>query len=181
MLPLALVAYAGVAVFLPAPWAWAVPAGGTLLWLQGFASLTARIRREDPRGNASQHELRSSRPTADSDSRGHTPATPEGVDLEEWQRWWKTRGAAELRVLLIARWDPIKINGVPEAADEYDAYLGPLARRLREGADARAVCEYLSDIQTQRMGSPATPDQLTDVGEQVANWYSAEMLRLTDL
>jgi hypothetical protein len=181
MVPLALAGYVLVAVFLPAPWAWAVPAGGALLWMQGFASLSRRIRREDRRGDESQDERRSSRPAADSDSRGHPAATLGGVDLEDWQRWWKTRGAAELRVLLIARWDPIKINGVPEAADEYDAYLGPLARKLREGADAHAVCEYLSDVQTERMGLPAKPEQLIDVGEQVTRWYSVAMLRLTDL
>jgi hypothetical protein len=31
-------------------------------------------------------------------------------------------------------WDPIHVRGVPEAADEYDAYLGQIASRLREGA-----------------------------------------------
>jgi hypothetical protein len=50
-----------------------------------------------------------------------------------------------------------------------------LGGKLREGADARGVCEYLSEIQTERMELPATPDQLTDVGERVAGWYSAEM------
>jgi hypothetical protein len=84
-------------------------------------------------------------------------------------------------VLLIARWDPIKINGIPEAADEYDAYLDPLARKLREGADAHVVCQYLSDIQSERMGLPATPQELTDVGEQVIRWYSVAMRRLTGL
>jgi hypothetical protein len=53
MLPLALVAYAAVAIVLPTPWAWAVPVGGTLLWLQGFVSLSVRIRRENRRGDAS--------------------------------------------------------------------------------------------------------------------------------
>ena len=97
------------------------------------------------------------------------------VELEEWHRWWKTRGARELRVLLMTYWDPIGVNGIPEASDEYDTYLGPLAGKLREGADASGVCEYLSGIQTERMGLPATPDQLTDVGERVASWYSVEM------
>jgi hypothetical protein len=71
-------------------------------------------------------------------------------------------------------WDPIEVNGIPEASDEYDSYLGPLAKKLREGADARGVCEYLSEIQSQRMEIPATHDQLADVGEQVASWYSLE-------
>ena len=89
--------------------------------------------------------------------------------------WWKTSGARGLRMLLMTYWDPIGVNGIAEASEEYDTYLGALAGKLREGADARVVCEYLADIQTQRMGLPATPDQLADVGEQVVGWYSAEM------
>ena len=92
---------------------------------------------------------------------------PEGIDLEGWHRWWKTSGARELRGLLMKYWDPIGVNGIPEASDEYDLYLGPLAKKLREGADARGVSEYLSEIQSQRMEIPARPDQLTDVGERV--------------
>jgi hypothetical protein len=71
-------------------------------------------------------------------------------------------------------WDPIGVNGTPEASDEYDSYLGPLAKKLREGADARTVCQYLSEIQTERMEIPAGADQLADVGERVVSWYSIE-------
>jgi len=97
------------------------------------------------------------------------------VEFEEWHRWWKTRGASELRRLLMTYWDPIGVNGIPEASDEYDSYLGPLAEKLREGADAHGVSEYLSEIQSQRMGLSTTPDRLTDVGERVLSWYSVEM------
>jgi hypothetical protein len=97
------------------------------------------------------------------------------MELEDWHRWWKTSGAQELRGLLMTYWDPIGVNGIPEASDEYDSYLGPLAKKLREGADAHGVCEYLSEIQSKSMEIPATPDQLTDVGERVARWYAVEM------
>ncbi len=83
----------------------------------------------------------------------------------------------ELRMLLMTYWDPIGVNGIPGAADEYDSYLGGLAEKLREGADAHGVSEYLSEIQTERMEIPTTPDQLTDEGEWVAVWYAAEMKR----
>jgi hypothetical protein len=101
------------------------------------------------------------------------PAT-HGVELEDWHSWWKTSGAQELRKLLMTYWDPIGVNGIPEAADEYDSYLGPLAKKLREGADARGVSEYLSEIQRKRMEIPARDDQLAYVSERVANWYAVE-------
>jgi len=87
---------------------------------------------------------------------------------EESRRWLRLRGgvgrvaslvegesgARGLRGLLMAYWDPIGVNGI---------------------ADAQAVSAYLADVQKQRMELPATPDQLADVGEQVAGWYAVEM------
>jgi hypothetical protein len=72
-------------------------------------------------------------------------------------------------------WDPIGVNGIPEARDEYDGYLGPLVNRLDDGADARAVAEYLANVQTDRMGLPARADQLHDVASRLVAWYSSEM------
>jgi hypothetical protein len=78
-------------------------------------------------------------------------------------------------------WDPIGVNGIPEAADEYDSYLGGLAERLREGAGAGGVCEYLSEIQTERMEIPVRDDrQLAEVGKRVADWYAAEKAGIGD-
>ena len=100
---------------------------------------------------------------------------PEGIELEGWHRWWKTRGDRGLRRLLLTYWDPIGVNGIPEASDEYDSYLGPLAKKLREGANANGISEYLSEIQTERMEIPARADQLAYVSERVVGWYAAEM------
>jgi len=104
-------------------------------------------------------------------------ATVRIMELEEWHRWWKSTGARELRSLLMKEWDPIGVAGVPEAYDEYDSYAGPLARRLREGANARDVAEYLAEVETERMGLPNTADQLDEVGVRVLAWYSAAMRR----
>ena len=95
--------------------------------------------------------------------------------LEEWHRWWKSSGAHELRSLLMAEWDPIGVEGVPQARDEYDSYLGPLAEKLRKGAGASAVDDYLTWIQTERMGLPAAPAKTLAASEKVVAWYAAEM------
>ena len=99
----------------------------------------------------------------------------QGVELEERHHWWKSGGSGELRELLMEHWDPIGVNGTPEARDEYDGYLGPLANMLHAGADAQAVAEYLANIQTERMDSPVRDDQLHDVAIRVVAWYSSEM------
>jgi hypothetical protein len=74
------------------------------------------------------------------------------MKLEDWHAWWKQTGARELRGILMDEWDPIGVRGIPEAADEYDGYLGPLAARLREGASAEVIADYLTEIEEGRMG-----------------------------
>jgi hypothetical protein len=80
----------------------------------------------------------------------------------------------------MAHWDPIGVSGVPEARDEYDEYLGPLAAELDDGAGADAVARYLAGVQSERMGLPATPDQLRDVAGRVVDWHSRETQRTDD-
>jgi len=65
------------------------------------------------------------------------------MELSDWHMWWKHSGAKELRQILMDEWDPIHVAGVPEAADEYDSYLGQIAERLRAGASGEGIAEYL--------------------------------------
>ena len=81
---------------------------------------------------------------------GHKEATT--VQLAEWHAWWRRRGGAELRAILMQHWDPIGVAGVPEAADEYDGYVGSVGRMLREGASADDVAAYLADARHGRIG-----------------------------
>jgi hypothetical protein len=57
------------------------------------------------------------------------------MDLSDWHLWYKRRGGRELRTLLMDRWDPIGVRGVPEAITEYDSYASRIAGSLRRGAD----------------------------------------------
>ena len=49
------------------------------------------------------------------------------MELSDWHMWWKGRGAAGVRYLLISEWDPIGVQGIAEAADEYDSYVASSA------------------------------------------------------
>ena len=72
--------------------------------------------------------------------------------LAEWHLWWKRSGARELRRLLMDGWDPIGVRDIPEASDEYDSYLGPIASRLRKGATADELAAYLTEVEEVQMG-----------------------------
>ena len=89
--------------------------------------------------------------------------------------WWKRRGAAGIRAILRSDWDPVFANGVPEAADEYDGYIGPIGRMLREGRAAFEVAAYLTHITTDRMELEGWAEQNEGVAEQLVRWYADEM------
>jgi hypothetical protein len=84
--------------------------------------------------------------------------------------WWKRSGEGELRRLVMESWDPIGVSGAPQAVDEYDDYLGPIAQRLREGASPEQIADYLATVR-ESMG--LGPDEQADLhaSERIAEWY----------
>ena len=57
-----------------------------------------------------------------------------------------------IRQILMSQWDPISVNDTPEAADEYDGYIGPLLDLLNARASSSEVAEYLRTVEIERMG-----------------------------
>ncbi len=62
------------------------------------------------------------------------------------QVWEKIRG------VLMNEWDPIGVSDIPEAADEYDSYIGVVYRLIVEGSPASKIAEYLRWVEVERMG-----------------------------
>lgn len=96
------------------------------------------------------------------------------MDLARWHMWWKRSGAHELRALLMEAWDPIGVAGIPEAADEYDSYIGPVARLLREDRRVGEIASYLHHVRTSVMGldgSPEMDERDREVATRLVAWY----------
>jgi hypothetical protein len=90
--------------------------------------------------------------------------------------WWKRSGARELRQILMDEWDPIGVRGIPEAADEYDRYLGSVARQLREGAPPEEIGGYLTMVEEDWMGlgpSPGTRPRNEALAVRICAWYAS--------
>jgi len=49
-------------------------------------------------------------------------------------------------------WDPIGVNDVPEAQNEYVSYVGGVYRMLASGSSADEIVEYLWKIESHTMG-----------------------------
>ncbi len=54
--------------------------------------------------------------------------------------------------ILWSEWDPIGVSDVPEARDEYYAYLPEVFRLTIDGASATSIAEYLHEVANDRMG-----------------------------
>lgn len=65
-----------------------------------------------------------------------------------------------IREILLQDWDPIGVQGVLEAEDEYDSYVMQLYGILRHHPSETAVIDYLYRIETDFMGLFASREAL---------------------
>src|SRR5260221_12602998 len=66
---------------------------------------------------------------------------------------------ARVREILMREWDPIGVTDVPEAADEYDIYIGTVYVILMDQrATQEQIAAYLYDVTTNNMGSTGSSE-----------------------
>ncbi len=58
--------------------------------------------------------------------------------------------------ILWGQWDPIGVQGDPNAWGEYDAYVGGVYDLLVRGAPDDEVIEHLRRLETETMGLPGS-------------------------
>ena len=106
----------------------------------------------------------------------------EPLNEEQLARWWNEAGFSELRQVLFWRWDPIGLNDAfPVTADEYDRYARVLLSRLRSGATASVLADYLLDVERSEMGRRFSEDaKLRDLGERLVWWFEASISHWMD-
>jgi hypothetical protein len=86
-----------------------------------------------------------------------------GVSEDEQSR---VRNA--VRHILMSQWDPIGVSDTPEAADEYDGYIGSICDLLARKASDKELAAYLREIEMNRMGltdeqgAPLLPAKIRD-------------------
>jgi hypothetical protein len=79
----------------------------------------------------------------------------------------KTIDQTEIRDVLLRDWDPIGVKDVPEARNEYDAYLAPLAGMLASDKSVQDIGAYLCRIESERMGLTADPRRAETVARKL--------------
>lgn len=59
---------------------------------------------------------------------------------------------SKIKDVLIKEWDPIGVQGMPEAQDEYDAYVAGIYKLLISKKTENEIFEYLWWVETEHMG-----------------------------
>lgn len=73
-----------------------------------------------------------------------------------------------IRQVLLQDWDPIGINDIAEAQDEYDSYVGGVYRLLTSGGTEDAIIDHLYRIAADNMGLPVVDrEDLRDVARKL--------------
>jgi hypothetical protein len=87
-------------------------------------------------------------------------------------RWWREHGERGLRGLLL-EWDPIGVSQEPGwPSDEYDAFIEPLADRLRGGASEEDLSAFLEDAVRDHLGLEPDPEREENLARSLKGWYS---------
>ena len=66
-------------------------------------------------------------------------------------------------------WDPIGVNGIPEAADEYDSYIGDFYEMLVTQRPRQEIIDRLAYLEGDHMGLPHLRLELPGKLEAVAD------------
>lgn len=73
----------------------------------------------------------------------------------------------QVRDILRTTWDPIGVADVPEAIDEYDAYVSEIARQIMAGARAQDLAAHLARLERD-MGLNSNTERALRVAEALA-------------
>jgi len=73
---------------------------------------------------------------------------------------------AAIKDLLLKEWDPIGIQGIPDAQDEYDAYVSAIYSMLITRKPVSEVFKYLLWLETEHMGLTADRQRTQSIAEK---------------
>ena len=74
------------------------------------------------------------------------------------RKWEAEQNWPKVQAILLEEWDPIGVREVPQAQDEYDAYVGSIATMATDETVTREMmAARLFSIATECIGLKATP------------------------
>lgn len=59
---------------------------------------------------------------------------------------------SKIQKILLKEWDPIGVQDIPEAQDEYDAYIPSIYKIIQSKKPESELFDYLWQVETEHMG-----------------------------
>lgn len=75
----------------------------------------------------------------------------------------------EVDRILWEDWDPIGVNDIPAARDEYSSYVPSIARLLKDGADAAQIAHHLKTIEENSLKVGVYDDRRKRVADKLVS------------
>lgn len=92
-------------------------------------------------------------------------------DYSDWERIRRPLARAVSEVLHYL-WDPIEVAGLPQARDEYEAYVPGVLALLIAGASEEDLSLHLQALAEERMGLSKVQDRAHDAALALVEWRS---------
>ncbi len=73
----------------------------------------------------------------------------------------------KIKDVLLKEWDPIGVQAIPEAQDEYDGYVPKVYSMLVARKPINEVLEYLLWLETEHMGLTADRQRTQSIAERL--------------
>ncbi len=73
--------------------------------------------------------------------------------------------------ILLKEWDPIGIQNIPEAQDEYNAYIFSICELLISGKSENEIFNCLWWIETEHMGLPGNKQHTKIISKKLAGLF----------
>jgi hypothetical protein len=73
----------------------------------------------------------------------------------------------KIKDVLLSEWDPIGVQAIPEAQDEYDGYVPRVYSMLITRKPVKEVFEYLLWVENEHMGLTADRQRTRSIAERL--------------
>lgn len=73
-----------------------------------------------------------------------------------------------IRDILLLEWDPIGVNEIDEARDEYDSYVPVVCQLIVRGASTLQLFDYLWWLETEHMGLPGRREHTMTIAARLS-------------
>ncbi|MDA0167941.1 hypothetical protein OJ998_02495 [Solirubrobacter taibaiensis] len=95
-----------------------------------------------------------------------------GADYENWLKWWRATGRADLEDILLRRWDPLG-SGSSDAVEHRDIcarYATRIGMRLRHGISGAEIADLLVAASGE-LGVRVDERRSAAVAMEIRTWY----------